>query len=179
MKLLQLFVFIVVVSSGLMHAQKDSSDFISLKRSGCYGPCPIYSITIYSDGTVNYSGEKYVEVRGTYSYKIPADSAEYLFRKADKISFFSLKDEYREGKFLEKNKDGSYDTLRFLISDLPTQIVTIKRSDKKKSVVDYFKISPSHKHYNELKKYEAPQALKDFEKEIDRVAAVKKFVIIK
>ncbi len=141
-------------------------DFITLKRDGCYGTCPSYSVTVYSDGSVEFIGEQFVRVVGKQTYKISKDSAVYLFRKAEQIGFYSFKSEYREAKEIRKNEQGTFDTLTVMVTDLPTYTVTIRNGNLAKSVVDYFR---SYSGNQELKKYEAPEILREFEKEIDRV----------
>ena len=168
--------FFILVFFIQLYGQQESSDYISLKRGPCYGPCPVYTVTIYSDGTVHYTGEKFVKVTGHREYKIPEDSAAYLFKKANEIDIFSFKDEYREGRFIEKKENNNYDTLRYIITDKPTYTVTIKLGDEQKSIIDYFRVRSSNPHYEELKKYEAPQSLKDLELEIDRIAGTEKFI---
>ncbi len=53
--------------------------------------------------------------------------------------------------------------------------ITQKPGAKKKSVVD-FRTNPTDRHYEELKKFEAPQSLKELEVEIDRVTGTEKFI---
>jgi len=53
---------------------------------------------------------------------------------------FSLRDQYREGKAIRRNKDGKVDTLTVSVTDLPTQTVTVRYGGRTKSVVDYFRI---------------------------------------
>ena len=36
----------------------------SLQRGACYGTCPIYTVTVYRDGKVEYDGEEYVKKKG-------------------------------------------------------------------------------------------------------------------
>ena len=146
--------------------QQPDSDFIKLVRINGYGPRGGHSVTVYSTGTVEYLDTMtYVE---TYrrSYKIPKDSVIYLFNRVKEIRFFSLKPIYANAFKLQKNKNGSIDTLGVWVTDLPTQTVTVKIGDLTKSVVDYFRCFPSDQ---ELKSFEAPEELQVFEGEIDRI----------
>ena len=81
--------------------------------------CPVYSVTVYSTGDVEYIGREFVRVIGRQLYSIPKNSVAYLFHKAEEIGFFSLKAEYVKGKGLLKNKNGSFDTCTVSVSDLP------------------------------------------------------------
>src|SRR6187200_1158641 len=55
------------------HEQVDSEDHgiteIGLERTACFGKCPIYSVVIKSDGSVQYTGEKFVERLGKHRGK--------------------------------------------------------------------------------------------------------------
>ena len=53
---------------------KDSHIYIYLFHDICEGSCPVYSITIYEDGTVFYRGELNVQTTGEVkSYISPSD----------------------------------------------------------------------------------------------------------
>ena len=36
----------------------------SIHRGACYGTCPIYTLAVYRDGTVEYEGKAYVKTKG-------------------------------------------------------------------------------------------------------------------
>jgi hypothetical protein len=40
---------------------------ISLEKTSCYGPCPVYAVYIYGDGTILYEGVENVRVIGERS----------------------------------------------------------------------------------------------------------------
>jgi hypothetical protein len=42
----------------------------TLERTGCYGECPVYRLTVNSDGSVVYVGTRWVKVLGRQQYKI-------------------------------------------------------------------------------------------------------------
>ena len=37
---------------------------IQLERSGCYGTCPVYTVTIHGDGRLEYNGKGHVKEIG-------------------------------------------------------------------------------------------------------------------
>jgi Domain of unknown function (DUF6438) len=39
---------------------------IKLERTACLGTCPIYSVTIFSDGRLEYKGEMFVKAKGIH-----------------------------------------------------------------------------------------------------------------
>ena len=103
---------------------------ITLERTGCYGPCPSYKVTVHSDGTVEYEGIKYVKEKGTRKGKITEAEFRTLADKTEAIGFFKLKDLYDQ----EQNPDGSITT----VTDLPTRITTVTKDNHSRTVKNYF-----------------------------------------
>ncbi|PYX12387.1 MAG: hypothetical protein DMG85_02615 [Acidobacteria bacterium] len=46
---------------------------VSVQRTACYGTCPVYSVSIHGSGLVEYSEERYVDVPGPETGRIPSD----------------------------------------------------------------------------------------------------------
>jgi hypothetical protein len=42
----------------------------TLERTGCYGECPVYRLTLSTDGSVVYVGTRWVKVLGRHEYKL-------------------------------------------------------------------------------------------------------------
>jgi hypothetical protein len=97
---------------------------ISLERTGCFGSCAIYKVTFRKDGTATYVGKDFVSKGGIFQGKV-----EYEFQRLAELV-------YRQGFF---NLIGRYGAP---ITDLDTTIVTVVRSGKSKSVVDYGSAAP-------------------------------------
>ncbi len=134
---------------------------IKLERTLCYGECPPYSVEIYSDGKVLYQGEKFVRTIGKRLYSIPIDSVAFLFNYVERIKFFSFDNEYVSVKHIRTKPDGSTDTLITMVTDLPTQYVTVNAGDRSMRVKDYFG---------------SPANLRALERLIDRIAVTSKWV---
>ena len=126
---------------------------MTLDRSECFGPCPIYSISIHGDGTVIYHGKKYVSVVGKRVHKIPVDDVRKLIDEFNKLGYFSLKDEYTQ----VVNADGSITH----VSDLPGTTTSIKIKRRKKTVYNYFG---------------GPEALRKLERKIDEISQSARYV---
>ncbi len=94
---------------------------VTMSRGVCFGTCPVYTVTVYGNGSVFYEGRMFVEKEGNYSYQIPAEDARELIDEFYIINFFGLKDEYTEP-----------------VTDLPTTVVSIKVSGQEKKVIDYY-----------------------------------------
>ena len=127
---------------------------IQLRRTSCFGPCPVYTVTIDAHGEVTYVGEKFVRVVGRQTAHIDPSVVAKLLARADSIRFFDLHEAYR----VIQNPDGSSTT----VTDLPTTIVGVTANARSKRVEDYVG---------------APDALKEFEREIDEAAGTKRWIL--
>lgn len=128
---------------------------IRLQRTACFGSCPVYSVTIDGGGTVTYDGEGAVRVVGRRTAQIDPAIVAQLLATAENLRFFELRDAYRE----IENPDGT----RSVVTDLPTKLVTVTANGRTKRVEDYVA---------------APDALTDFERQIDAAAGTKQWVFI-
>ena len=77
---------------------------IRLERTSCYGPCPVYTVTVDAQGVVTYDGEKFVRVIGRRTARISRSAMARLLASAERIRFFELQDSYTA-----------------LVTDLPTK----------------------------------------------------------
>lgn len=126
---------------------------ITLKRDRCFGSCPIYTLTICGDGTVEYEGIEFVRVKGKRSYKIPRQRVRELVVEFYRIDYFSLKDSYTSRDL----GNGMVEEA----TDLPGTTTSIKIGDAHKSVYNY---------------YGGPESLDRLEEKIDEVSGVARFV---
>jgi hypothetical protein len=94
---------------------------ITLERTECFGPCPIYRVTIEGDGTVTYEGIRNVRVTGQQTAHIPLSRVTSLLQTAARIGFFNLRNQYRSDH----------------VSDLPTTYVGITVDGRTKRIEDY------------------------------------------
>lgn len=101
---------------------------ITLERTGCYGMCPIYKVSISSDGTVVFEGNRFVKNIGTARSKISQGQISELLIMFEKINYFELSNQYAQPE------DGCKEWL----TDHPSAITTITTSGKSKSVTHYY-----------------------------------------
>jgi hypothetical protein len=120
---------------------------IRLERSGCFGTCPIYSVEITGDGTVNYLGERFVAVSGGQTTHISQKAVRDLYDAFVKADFFWTLDEYMGH-----------------VTDLPTYKVTLSFDGRTKRVVDYAGQMVG-----------LPKAVADVEDAIDKTAGTEKW----
>ena len=105
----------------------ETFDRIDLERTGCYGSCPSYRLTIFGDGRVEYEGHKWVEVRGERSTRIGPDGLKPIVATINDIGFFNLRSRYR---YLEDGCPG-------VTTCGPTATVTVQAEGRKKTVEHY------------------------------------------
>jgi len=65
-------------------AMKPDIEYVMMKRTACFGKCPIYYIEIFENGIMRYHGERFVKDSGIYEKNIgaaKADSIIAMFRE--------------------------------------------------------------------------------------------------
>ncbi len=67
---------------------------ITMKRGGCFGRCPQYSISISGSGKVEFEGIKDTLVNGKTSGTVSPDEVKQLVAEFEKIGFLELEDKY-------------------------------------------------------------------------------------
>ena len=78
-------------------ARKPTFDSVVMHRSACFGPCPVYTVHIRSDGEVSFEGEQDVIALGQHKHTVAASALLQLSDAIEKASFSSLKEQYRFG----------------------------------------------------------------------------------
>ena len=101
---------------------------ITLERTGCYGMCPIYKVSISADGTVVFEGTRFVKKVGTARSAISEEQIRDLLAAFEKINYFELSDQY------VKPDDGCKQWL----TDNPSAITSITLNGKSKLVTHYY-----------------------------------------
>ena len=107
---------------------------IKLEKTPCYGPCPVYSVTIYGDGTVLYEGIRHVNNIGKSTHKIPQDKVTGLVAMIYELNYFSLKDKYAAHW-----------------TDDSTVITSVRIDNEQKTVTNYGHFGPDRLHEIERK----------------------------
>lgn len=69
---------------------KRRTKVITLERTACYGTCPIYQLTIFSDGRVEFVGERFVKKIGKATGRISRKQLEHLVLQFTNIYYFNL-----------------------------------------------------------------------------------------
>lgn len=97
----------------------DSKVAITLQRTGCFGSCPSYSVTVSTDG-IAFEGGGFVVAAGKHTDSVNADEVRNLAKRFVAADFYSM--------------DSSYHAS---VTDNPTYILTIAIDSHTKKVVDY------------------------------------------
>lgn len=91
---------VAVVSCSSLAATPDAgtpgpaaTDAITLERTGCFGSCPAYRLTVFGDGKVEYQGRDCVKVSGERRWTLEPAKVTRLFSELERIGFFALGDQ--------------------------------------------------------------------------------------
>lgn len=93
-----------------------------IRRTGCYGTCPIYVGAIFSDGKAFYYGERFVEKLGYFTGQVSMAQLNGMIKLSYQNSFYEMAPVYPT--------DGRY------IVDLPTKFIHFNSSINKKTITD-------------------------------------------
>ena len=92
-----LLLSLVGVSAASPRKRHRPSPVITLERTVCFGACPIYKLTIFSDGRVDYQGIRFVKRMGKASSRISRAQLEQLVAEFTNNDYFKLDDSYTPG----------------------------------------------------------------------------------
>ena len=92
---------------------------ITLARTGCFGSCPSYSVTVSTEG-IAFDGGGFVVAAGKHTDNVNADEVRNLAKRFVAADFYSMAASYRAS-----------------VTDNPTYVITIAIDGRKKEVEDY------------------------------------------
>ena len=164
--------------------QKEKAELtLSMKRSGCYGQCPIYDVSVQPDGKVLFDGKFYTNITGKAEDKISEGQLKQLVAEIEGTEFFSLQNAYTNES----------DNCPSSATDMATVIVSIKLNGKEKTITHYLgcqtneefteKQSNAKKssnirteHFEDFTKRIFPQKLYKLENKIDEIVETKRWI---
>lgn len=101
---------------------------VTLERTPCYGPCPVYTVTLHRSGEAELHGERNLPLSGDFVGELDALSFGRLCYALDHFHFNEFKDSYAP-------------PMRW--TDDTTCIVTVRTDNKgEKRVSDYGSVGP-------------------------------------
>ena len=94
---------------------------ISMKKTSCYGTCPVYELSVFSDHTAVLEGERHLDFIGKFKAKVPDALYRELVDTFENSSFFDFDNEYTAA-----------------YSDLPTTYLFYSNLRRSKKIRDYY-----------------------------------------
>lgn len=70
-------------------------DSVVLRRTACFGQCPVYTVEISATGQVKYIGEEFVGVKGIRHGSIPQANVELLAAALRHVKFAQMNEKYQ------------------------------------------------------------------------------------
>ena len=128
---------------------------ITLQRTRCFGACPVYKLTIFSDGRVNYEGIKFVRRIGKATGRISRAKLNDLVEEFTNIYYFNLPASYTPGT----------KQCPQVVTDMPSAITSLAWQRRSHSI----------NHYHGCRGPSALELLTELENKIDEVVNVKKW----
>ncbi len=109
-----------------LSADQLNGTLITFERTGCYGNCPAYKLTIHGDGRVEYDGVKDVKVTGKKTGTIDEAGLRTILAAFSTAKFFSVGDDV-----------GAKACSCRQCTDMPTVITSISVAGAKHNVDHY------------------------------------------
>lgn len=106
----------------------------SIRKTPCYGKCPVFEAKFYSDGRATYAGKMNVDKIGEFTGRVNEATMKSIKSKAMEVGYLDFLNEYPTGEVK--------------IADVPTTHTSIRIGDMVKAVSN---------------KYQGPEGLKVFE----------------
>ena len=125
----------------------DSKVTITLERTGCYGTCPAYIVSVSTDG-IKFFGRHFVVAAGNHIGTIDAGRVRDIANRFIAANFYSMDASYRAG-----------------VTDNPTYALTLSIDGHKKEVEDYVGSWVG-----------MPEVITDLEDEVDAIAETGRWI---
>lgn len=71
----------VLLSISLMACAQKKISYVRMNRTACFGRCPVYSVELYKNGLVRYSGQMFTDHQGVYETNIGSKNAANLLKR--------------------------------------------------------------------------------------------------
>jgi len=110
---------IILVLAGVTSGS--SPQYVSLERGMCFGTCPVYTVTLFENGSVFFHGERFVKETGNLTDTVNGSGFADILQACNESGFFQMNDEY-------VNLD---------MTDMPSAIITVQNGSGIKRVEHY------------------------------------------
>jgi acetamidase/formamidase len=145
-----------MIPKSIFTASQNKTGVITMERGPCFGTCPIYRVTVASDGAVTFEGGNFVKTKGKATAQIKPEEFKKLVGEFERFKFSSLDDKYEPGT------PGCGPA----VTDMPYVRTSIQMNGKTKSV----------SHYHGCHDSEVLRALSALERKIDEIAGTDKWI---
>ena len=156
MKIKQLALYVIPLSLllitllGCTSAEETPDvESITLERQPCFGFCPVYTVTLREDGTVEYDGQQNVEVTGPQTATIDPGAVQTLGDEMIEAGYLDWEDAYTNQE----------------VTDQAYAITTVTLADGTTKRIDHY--------YGD---FSAPEELTELETRIDQTANTAQWV---
>lgn len=89
-----IFVFTACKTTEKGTSYEKGEKIIEISKSGCFGRCPVYTMTVYGKGLVEYEGQRFTDKMGIYTKQLPEAEYTTLFKAFKDANLWELQDEY-------------------------------------------------------------------------------------
>jgi hypothetical protein len=127
----------------------DHAPLATLERTDCFGTCPVYKVTVFRDGTIEYLGTRYVKVTGKALGQLTETQVDRLEDLFLKYQYLQLKTRYH----------GSH------VTDMPSVNTSYTPAGGTAKVVQHY-----------LGAEDVPVALNRIERTIDKLVHVERWI---
>ncbi len=125
------------------HRQQELTDSLAqphlmflLKRTGCYGTCPVFEAKVYSNGRATYDGIRHVQRIGLFEALVDSNWIQIMLDSALSIQYLSFEDQYPIGSES--------------IPDLPTTTTKVFWNNQEKTVENNFGSPKSLRNFEDF-----------------------------
>ncbi|MCD6564319.1 MAG: hypothetical protein J7K53_00090 [Bacteroidales bacterium] len=117
-----IYITVLLVFSSCAATKNYTQDDIlfSMKKTSCYGPCPVYEMKIYKNGFVKLTAEEHLDLKGEFYTKLPGSKVKTLISIFKEAGFFEMEGQYTS-----------------IIKDLPTTWIFYSNEGRQKRIKDY------------------------------------------
>ncbi|HYD13562.1 MAG TPA: DUF6438 domain-containing protein [Allosphingosinicella sp.] len=125
-KALILFAAALAVPAAAQSPTRSPTRSITYETGPCFGRCPVYSVTVYSNGRATFTGRRFTAVEGTREFRVSPGTWRALARHLEPVR--------------PQRGDIRYsgDRCRSMATDLPSASVTWHDPDGRRSLYFYY-----------------------------------------
>ena len=103
---------------------ENEQEFLVMSRSGCYGECPIYSITVYNNGKIEFIGTKFTDKIGSFQGELNDQQLSQLVYQVIASDFMQMQPVFPSEEIHR-------------VADFPTTTITVNYKDQLRTVKNH------------------------------------------